>query len=184
MTKKVRGFSLIEVVVALGIVFILGNIGYITYDRVNSDRAIQLGKIEIVNLFEKYSFESMKNGENIYINLDYLNNSIEVYDKNSKIIEKAKLSKNIKLISIYGKEILGTQRVEITKDGNINPSFSLYMGNKNKIKYRISIYGFSVIKVLKINVYRCLNKSLSIDKIYDYHYEFEKYRKKEWIKEQ
>ena len=74
--------------------------------------------------------------------------------------------------------------MKITKDGNITPSFSIYIfGYDDIARYRISFYGFDMVKFMKINIYRNMkNKKVKYDNIVSYHEKFA-YEEDEWKKE-
>ena len=85
---------------------------------------------------------------------------------------------------VYNKENVEKFEVKITRDGNITPSFSIYIfGYDDIARYRISFYGFDMIKFMKINVYKNIkNKKAKYKDIVSYHEKFA-YEEDGWKKE-
>ena len=79
-----------------------------------------------------------------------------------KLIEREELirakTEIYEVFTTYGIKAQEKFNAKITSHGNITPSFSIYIFDYNDIaQYRISFYGFDLIKYMQINVYRNIN---------------------------
>lgn len=182
--KKEKGFSLVEIVMTITIFSVISYFAFIQIQKLRENREFLLGKTLLTETFYLYSQKALLSGEIYSVKIDYLEKKIEIIDSKNNCFEKIKLPKNISYITVYNKKIVENLEIKITKTGNVSPSFSIYLFDRgNQVRYRITVLGFSMIKLLDMNIYRPV-KSLKIDyeNIIDYNEEFDKYIK-EWVLE-
>lgn len=181
---KNKGYTYLNVVISLLIILSFTYVGVIYYRNLKEKREIEEAKQQIVNIFSDYSVKSFDNEKAHNVKIDYILKKIIIYENIVKEREKVKLPASLKYATVYNKENVEKFEVKITKDGNITPSFSIYIfGYDDMARYRISFYGFDMIKFMKINVYRNIkNKKAKYKNIVSYHEKFA-YEEDGWKKE-
>lgn len=156
--NKRKGFTYIEILISA--VLLLGVIyaGIIYYRNLKEKREVNEARSKIIKIFTDYSTRAFDQEKAFDIKIDHLQKKITVYQNTVILIDEESLPKTLKYLSIYDKEEVEKLEVRITKNGNITPSFSIYIfGYDDITKYRISFYGFDIIQFMKINVYKNIN---------------------------
>lgn len=156
--KKTRGFYLINIVLSLSVFLIFLNLGGIYLTRQQENKELREAKIKICEVLSTYRTKALNENCKYYIKFNYVKKIISIspffgrLDSNpSKVI---KLPSNLKYTTIFDKETQKKFIVEITPKGNVVRSFSIYIFDyRELVRYRISIYGFELIRYFKINVY-------------------------------
>lgn len=169
--KKNKGFQLINVLVSMGILLLISSLGFVTWRNYKENFELKQAKIEIYELFSTYSLRSLNTYQKYYIDLNFLEKKIKVYSNSRDIVEILKLPKKLNYTIVIKGKKQDFYSAHITENGNISPSFSLYIfGYDNIARYRISFYGFDIIKYMKINIYKNLNdKHVTLQTINDFH---------------
>lgn len=153
--KKSRGFSLVNILISISIALMILTLGYVCYRDFLEQQEIKRAKVEIYELFTTYSAKAFNDRITLSIKLDYLTKEITVYKYSVVPIEIINLPKNLKYATIFDGDKVDIFTGNITKNGNITPSFSVYIFDYDDIaQYRISFYGFDILKYMKINIYR------------------------------
>lgn len=191
--KNRKGFYLANILFKISIVLLLINIGFAHINRQNEKKEIIEAKVKIYDTFSTYANMALENHQGYTIILDYKTKEIRVYTNADKLIEKTLLPKNLYYTTVFKEKNSFRKKqsefeATITKNGNITPSFSVYIFDYSKIaRSRISFYGFQTIKFIKINLYKNhRDKKATYENIVAYH---EKLKKKEeyfhtyWSKE-
>lgn len=181
---KNKGYTYLNIVVSTLIILSVMYVGIIYYRNLKEKREIEEAKQQIVNIFTDYSVMSFDNEKLYNVKIDYILKKIIVYENLIREKENIKLPFSLKYATVYDKKNLERFEVKITKDGNITPSFSIYIfGYDDIARYRISFYGFDMVKFMKINIYRNMkNKKVKYENIVSYHEKFA-YEEDEWKKE-
>ena len=178
--KNRKGFYLTNILFKISIVLLLINIGFAHINRQNEKREIKEAKLKIYNTVKTYANSARSKNEEyrFYLNYETKEIRIKYYDS---FIEKIQLPKNLYYATIFGDAISDYSKqtkfdAKITRNGNITPSFSVYIFDYSKIaRYRISFDGFQTIKFLEINIYRNhVDKDAKYEKILKYHRKLEK----------
>lgn len=182
--RKKYAFYLVEVIITLAIFLIILDIGFYHIKEREEKFNINFAKILICENILTYSKKSLEKNKNFYFHFNFLKKEIKISNIIDKNIEVVTLPKNLKYTTIFDNRPVEVFSAKITRNGNITPSFSVYIFNrKNIAKYRISFYGFQIIKHLKINVYKNVKDfKPRYDNILNYHNNWEKNRKF-WIQE-
>ncbi|WP_130891574.1 hypothetical protein [Fusobacterium ulcerans] len=182
--NKNRGYAYLNIVVSTLVILSFMYVGIIYYRNLKEKREVDEAKQKIVNIFTDYSAEAFDNEKAHNIKIDYILKKIIIYENILKEKEKIKLPASLKYATVYNKENVEKFEVKITRDGNITPSFSIYIfGYDDIARYRISFYGFDMIKFMKINVYKNIkNKKAKYKDIVSYHEKFA-YEEDGWKKE-
>lgn len=153
--RKNKGFCLTNILLSLSLSVIIITLGYITYRDFIETQEIKKAKVEIYELFTTYANKAFIDKKELTIKLDYLKKEITVFEYGVVPIDRVKLPKNLNYITIFEKDTVDVFSGKITKDGNITPSFSIYIFDYDNIaQYRISLYGFDIIKYMRINIYK------------------------------
>lgn len=183
-SRKNKAFSLVEIIFTIALFSLISYSAFIQFQKFKENQEFILAKTVLVEKFYLYSQKSLLSGEKYEINLDYLQKKLEIKDKNNNILEMIELPKKIKYTTVYNKRIVENIDVKITETGNISPSFSIYLSNKNnKVYYRISLLGFSMIRLLDINIYKPIkNFTIDYENIIKYNEDFDSYVK-DWVVE-
>ena len=171
---KNRGYTYLNIIISIFIILSFTYIGMIYYRDLKEKRDIEEAKQKIVNVFTNYSVESFDYEKAYSIKIDYFLKKIVVYENLVREKETVSLPSSLKYATVYNKESVEKFDVKMTKDGNITPSFSMYIfGYDDMGKYRISFYGFDMIKFMKINIYKNIkNKKVKYENIIPYHEKF------------
>lgn len=182
--NKNRGYTYLNIVVSILVILSLMYVGIIYYRNLKEKIEVDEAKQKIVNIFTDYSAKAFDNEKAYNIKIDYILKKIIIYENILKEREKIKLPASLKYATVYNKENVEKFEVKITRDGNITPSFSIYIfGYDDIARYRISFYGFDMIKFMKINVYKNIkNKKAKYKNIVSYHEKFA-YEEDGWRKE-
>lgn len=182
--RKNKAFSLVEIIFTISIFSLISYSAFIQFQKFRENQEFILAKTVLVEKFYLYSQKSLLSGEKYGINLDYLQKKMEIKDKEDNILEVIELPKNIQYTTVYNKKIVENIEVKITETGNVSPSFSIFLANKNnKVYYRISILGFSMIRLLDINIYKPIkNFVMDYENIIKYNEDFDLYIK-DWMVE-
>ncbi|WP_294663691.1 hypothetical protein [uncultured Fusobacterium sp.] len=182
--NKNRGYTYLNIVVSILVILSLMYVGIIYYRNLKEKIEVDEAKQKIVNIFTDYSAKAFDNEKAHNIKIDYILKKIIIYENILKEREKIKLPASLKYATVYNKENVEKFEVKITRDGNITPSFSIYIfGYDDIARYRISFYGFDMIKFMKINVYKNIkNKKVKYKNIVSYHEKFA-YEEDGWRKE-
>lgn len=153
--KKNKGFTYIELIISMILLLGIIYVGTIFYRNLKEKREIAEAKSKIIRVFTEYSTRAFDEEKNFNIKVNHLQKKITVYQNVIIGKDEENLPKTLKYISVYDDEKTENLEVKITKNGNITPSFSIYIfGYKDTVKYRISFYGFDVVQFMKINVYK------------------------------
>jgi len=154
MGKNTGSLSL-EALILLALTALAASFGHIQIQKAKTAAQIQDAKIMITGLYKKYAVLSLDRKLIHRIVFDYGDKTIDVYDHADKKTEHADLPADIRYATVYGGAIPASFSAKITEDGNITPIFSIYLfDRKNLARYRISLYGFDVLKHLRIYVYK------------------------------
>lgn len=169
--KKDRGFSLINILLSVSLALLVLTFGYICYRKFIEQYEIKKAKTEIYELFTTYGAKAFNDGKRLKIKLDYIAKEVTVYEYSVVPIEVIKLPKKLRYVTIFNKNTVDVFEGEITKNGNITPSFSIYIFDYGKIaQYRISLYSFDIVRYLRINVYRNKGDTTAhYDRILSFH---------------
>lgn len=173
--SKNRGFYLLNILVGISLVLFSLTLGFVWLRNYVESQEIKRAKTEIYEVFATYSAEAFNSKKNLSIELNYLRKDIRIYENTMVILDKVYLPKKLNYITIYDKGPTQVFRGRITNNGNITPSFSIYIFDYSDIaRYRISFYGFDIIKYMRINIYRNRkDKSARYDDILNYHNHWE-----------
>ena len=153
--KKTKGFYLINIIISLSLFLILLNIGgiYLKYQREKHE--LKEARIKICEIFTTYRTKALNLNKRYFLSFDYRRKIVTIFTKRDRIIKIIQLPTKLEYITIFDKEVQKIFFAEITPNGNITPSFSVYIFDyKNIARYRISLYGFELIKYFKINIYK------------------------------
>ncbi|WP_289103791.1 hypothetical protein [uncultured Fusobacterium sp.] len=182
--SKNKGYTYLNIVVSTLVILSFMYVGIIYYRNLKEKREIEEAKQKIVNIFTDFSAEAFDNEKSYNIKIDYILKKIIVYENIIREKESIRLPTSLKYATVYNKENVEKFEIKMTKNGNITPSFSIYIfGYNDMAKYRISFYGFDIVKFMKINVYRNIkNKKAKYENIVSYHEKFS-YEEDEWQKE-
>lgn len=174
--KNNKGFYLTDIIVKICIFLILINIGFIHITKQNEKKEIKEAKIIIYETFSTYRTKAFYEKQKYIIKLNYLEKKIYISKYNFKPIEILQLPNKLNYTTIFNRDKQDIFIATITENGNVTPSFSTYIfGYDNIAKYRISFYGFEIIKYLKINIYYNKgDKSASYRGIVKYHQSWNK----------
>lgn len=169
--KKTDGYNLFNVLISLTIVLMLSGITFFYWRDYHENLELKRAKIEIYEFFSTYSTKAFTQNTGYHIKMDFLKREFEAYSENSTKLETLKLPKNLKYATVFENMKQDYFEASITQTGNITPSFSIYIFNyKDIAKYRVSFYGFGLIKYLKINIYKNLkDKNATYKNITDFH---------------
>lgn len=171
---KNRGIYLVNILVGISITLIMLTFGYTLLRNVVESLEIRRAKTELYEIFTTYSTKSFYDRKERSIKLDYLKKEVTVYEYGVVPVEILALPKSLNYVTIFDKDPVTKFTGEITKNGNITPSFSIYIFDYDNIaQYRISLYGFDIIKYMRINIYRnCGDSSPKYDRISAFHREW------------
>lgn len=153
--KNKKGFCFIDILLQVSIILLLLSFGFIYFKKSLEREELIKAKTEIYELFTTYATKAYNSRTSYGVELDYLKKTIII--SQSSVIQKEviHLPKNLKYITIFDKQTQQKFTTKITSHGNITPSFSIYIFDYNDIaQYRISFYGFDLIRYMQINVYR------------------------------
>lgn len=153
--KKTKGFYLINIIISISIFLILLNLGGIYLRNQREKQELKEAKTKIYDMFTTYRTLALNSSQRYYLSFDYTKKIITISTRKIKILKVIQLPSNLKYITIFHKKVQNNFLSEITPNGNITPSFSIYIFDYNDIaRYRISLYGFELIKYFKINIYK------------------------------
>ncbi len=169
--KKNRGFSLVNILSGISLSLLILTFGYTCYRDFIERLEIKKAKVEIYETFTTYGAKAFNDKKRLKIKLDYITKKITVYEFGVVPIDIINLPKNLKYTTIFDDETKEIFNCEITKNGNITPSFSVYIFDYDDIaQYRISLYGFDVLRYLRVNIYRNKgDKTPHYDRILSFH---------------
>ena len=137
--NKNRGYTYLNIVVSILVILSLMYVGIIYYRNLKEKIEVDEAKQKIVNIFTDYSAKAFDNEKAHNIKIDYILKKIIIYENILKEREKIKLPASLKYATVYNKENVEKFEVKITRDGNITPSFSIYIfGYDDIARYRIS----------------------------------------------
>ena len=176
--SKNKGYTYLNIVVSTLVILSFMYVGIIYYRNLKEKREIEEAKQKIVNIFTDFSAEAFDNEKSYNIKIDYILKKIIVYENIIREKESIRLPTSLKYATVYNKENVEKFEIKMT------PSFSIYIfGYNDMAKYRISFYGFDIVKFMKINVYRNIkNKKAKYENIVSYHEKFS-YEEDGWQKE-
>lgn len=153
--KNRKGFCFINILLQISLILLLLSFGFIYFRKLIEREELIRAKTEIYEIFTTYGIKAHNSGINYRVQLDYLKKNITIFVMSNLDKEIIYLPKNLKYITIFDKQTQEKFSAKITSHGNITPSFSIYIFDYNDIaQYRISFYGFDLIKYMQINVYR------------------------------
>ncbi|WP_410208483.1 hypothetical protein [Fusobacterium sp.] len=165
------------------------DIGFIYFKKHSEKKEINEAKIKICDIFKTYATDALNREKKYIINLNYNTKEIQVLKNSLKEIERVSLPENLYYTTIFktgdtDNKVQTLFTATITRNGNITPSFSIYIFGYDKIaKYRISFYGFQVIKFMQINIYKNIkDKKATYENISFYHKYWDIHKDK-WKKE-
>lgn len=158
LMKNRRGFCFINILLQISLIFLLLSFGFIYFRKLIEREELMRAKTEIYEVFTTYAIKAFNSKTNFEIKLDYSKKKITVVEGSIRDKEIIYLPKTLRYITIFNNQIQEKFNPKITSNGNITPSFSIYIfGYDNIAKYRISFYGFDLIKYMQINVYKNIN---------------------------
>lgn len=153
--RKNKGFYLLNILISITLTLLFLTCGYICLRNYVEKQEIEKAKIEIYELFSTYTTKASNDKIELHVKLDYLKKEITVYKFMIIPIERRYLPKNLNYVTIFDSDVVDFFTGKITKNGNITPSFSIYIFDYDDIaQYRISFYGFEILKYMKINIYK------------------------------
>lgn len=169
--KNKKAFYLTDILIGISIFLLVTNIGFICIRKIKEEREINTAKILIYETFSTYATKAFYDKKIHYIKLDYTTKRLYVQSVFYDLIEVVQLPENLNYATIFDKKVQTEHLAKITRYGNITPSFSIYIFGYNDIaKYRISFYGFDIIKYMKINIYKNKNdKNATYVNIHNFH---------------
>lgn len=157
MKNNHKGFSVVEMLIAVAIITLLSTLGYTSVSKQMETNAILKMRNQIPTFIKGISELSYETGEKYDITIDF-NNYIITAKKtgSSNIYRKLNLEKALQYCFIdSNNKIQNTISRNTTSTGNINKGFTIYIFNKkNKAKSKISFVSTTkVVKFLVINRY-------------------------------
>lgn len=156
--KNRKGFCFINILLQISLILLLLSFGFIYFKKLIEREELIRAKTEIYEVFTTYGIKAHNSRTNYEVKLDYLKKNITISQMSVIDKEIIHLPQNLKYITIFDKQTQEKFNAKITSHGNITPSFSIYIFDYNDIaQYRISFYGFDLIKYMQINVYRNIN---------------------------
>lgn len=160
---------MIETVITVSLIFAFVNLGVFFVREQQEKTLLKEAKYKIIEVFYGYSEKAMLEKRIYRIKADYKEKTLTILTRNT--IQTVKLPEKLNYITIYEKIPQTTFTSLITDNGNITPSFTIYIfDSKNIARYRISFYGFEILKYMKINVYRNLkDENATYDNIENFH---------------
>ena len=159
--KNRKGFCFINILLQISLILLLLSFGFIYFKKLIEREELIRAKTEIYEVFTTYGIKAHNSRTNYEVKLDYLKKNITISQMSVIDKEIIHLPQNLKYITIFDKQTQEKFNAKITSHGNITPSFSIYIFNYNDIaQYRISFYGFDLIKYMQINVYRNINDTI------------------------
>ncbi|STO30711.1 Uncharacterised protein [Fusobacterium necrogenes] len=169
--KNRKGFYFIDTLFQISLVLLLLSFGLIYFRKLIEREELIKAKTEIYEVFTTYAIKAFNSRTSYDIELDYLKKKITISKMSVIDKEVIHLPRKLKYISIFEKQTQVKFKSKITSNGNITPSFSIYIfGYDNIAKYRISFYGFDLIKYMQINVYKNIDdKTAKYDNILLFH---------------
>lgn len=172
--KKTKGFTYIEVLISAILILGIMYAGTIYSRNLKEKREINEARSKIIRVFTDYSTKAFDQEKSFNVKIDHLQKKIAVYQNVITLKDEEFLPKTLKYLSVYDNEEVEKLEIKITKNGNITPSFSIYIfGYDDIAKYRLSFYGFDVIQFMKINVYKNISdKKWTYKNIMLYHKKF------------
>lgn len=179
-----KAFCFIDILIQISLIFLLTSLGFICFRNYSEQQEVKRAKTEIYELFTTYATKAFNEKERFTLDFNYSTKEIVVSKTTVVKVEILKLPKNLKYITIFDKEKVEKFTANITINGNITPSFSIYIfGYDDVAKYRISLYGFDLIKYMQINIYKNLkDKTATYKNILSFHNNWTK-RKIYWKEE-
>lgn len=182
--KNKKGFCFVDIILQLGFIFLFISLGFICFKNYSEQQEVRKAKTEIYEFFTTYAIKAFNEKERFTIELDYVKKEITISVTAVVRVEILKLPKSLKYITIFDKDKKEKFTANVTVNGNITPSFSIYIfGYDDIAKYRISLYGFDLIKYMQINVYRNIDdKTATYNGILNFHNNWTK-RKTHWKEE-
>lgn len=167
--SKNQAFSFLETILSILIISILLNFAFIKYQNAKIKQAILEAKLKINDAFFYSSISSLQNHNIHSIQFDLIRKKIFILDTFQKKLKEITLPKNL-LYYHTSSSLSNIININLTKNGNISQSFSIYIfNNKKYVEYKISFYGFDRSKFLKINNYKHVGKNIHLNEISNYH---------------
>lgn len=156
--KNRRGFCFINILLQISLLFLLLSFGFVYFRKLIEREELIRAKTEIYEVFTTYATKAFNSKISFEVKLDYIKKNIIIAERSAIDKEIIHLPKKLKYITIFDNQTQEKFNAKITSNGNITPSFSIYIfGYDNIAKYRISFYGFDLIKYMQINVYKNIN---------------------------
>lgn len=177
--KNTKGFYLIEVLIVITLVLIIFSTGGIYLKKIKEKEELRKAKVILIETFTTYSTKALSLNKKYKLKFNYEKKEIEIKDKYFRLIERIYLPKTLKYITIFNKNTQLYFSAKLTNNGNITPSFTIYIFDyKDIARYRVSLYSFELIKHLQINIYKNVGDT---DATYENILNFHKNWKKENI---
>lgn len=169
--KNKKGFCFIDILLQISLLLLLLSFGFIYFRKLMEREELVRAKTEIYEVFTTYATKAFNSRTSYGVELDYSKKRIVISESSSITREVLKLPKNLKYITIFDSQTQQKLTAKITANGNITPSFSVYIFDYDDIaQYRISFYGFDLIRYMQINVYKNINDTTPKYKtILDFH---------------
>lgn len=147
---KKKGFTLVEIIVVLSIVFILVSIsikGIGIYSKLVSESEIENYLVTLKNKFIYYKEFCISNKTNITFSI-LSNGDIEVKDKSYSIVEVIRREENLQIVFGTGESQTNTRTYYIDETSKIHQSGTLGFKDIYSNKYKLTISpGDEVIRI-------------------------------------
>lgn len=165
MMRK-RGFTLIEVVLYLGLISILMGIFLVNQEKKEEVKQLGIAKKEMVQFIRKIQQISYYEKKEYLLDIKMSNKTISYMDNNGKL-QKLKLPSNISYMSNNIDRYRDFTR-STTTNGNFEKGFSIYLldKRKKKIYYRVSTNTINSLRYPIISVYKA-KKEINIAEDYN-----------------
>ena len=183
--NRIHGNMSVSIILVIFISSILVSISFIKIRTQKELQNINTSKTIIYETYKKYATLALDQKREYRIKFDYSLKSIKVFGSDNKLLENIELPELVKYATVYGEAVLDKIDSKITINGNITPIHSIYIfGREDVAKYRISLYGFNILKYLRINIYKNKNDSSpKYNNILHFHKSFNAKSNKLWEKE-
>ncbi len=121
---KKKGFTLLEVMIVVGILLVAFGVGSLSLSKYNESRNSKVINNELKIKFEMIAAEAFNSKSRIQFVPDYDNNLI-LFKKEGTIIEKMELPKGY----VYSNNATNSA-IYFTETGNVSPMFSFFVKTK------------------------------------------------------
>lgn len=183
--KKIKGFTLLETVIATTIVSTLLFFIYFNYMKYKENNSLYEAKLKLANTISKYRDLAYYNNTRYILKFDFITKDLYIYDLSSNLLTSYRLPKDLKYYIINKEQKPFNYIVTINPTGNLSDAFTIYLFDYEDLaRYRIAFYTFSQIKYLAVNIYE--NHSVedaTFSNIYKYHFTTDGQNHIGWIKE-